>query len=80
MLNGSETWAVKGENVQRMERADMQMVRLMCGVKLRERKRNEELRWWIGIETLREVLRRRRLRWFGHVERRDDEEWLKKCT
>ena len=52
MLYGSETWALKGENVQRMERAEMQMVRLMCGVKLKERKRNEELRRWLGIETL----------------------------
>ena len=44
MLYGSETWAVKEENVQRIERAEMQMVRSMCGVNLRERKRNEELR------------------------------------
>ena len=28
----------------------------------------------------REVLRRGRLRSFEHVERRDEEEWLKKCT
>ena len=26
------------------------------------------------------MLRRGRLRWFGHVERKDEEEWLKKCT
>ena len=24
-------------------------------------------------------LRRRRLRWFGHVLRKDDEDWVKKC-
>lgn len=34
MLYDIETWVVKGEDVQRMERAEMQMVRLMCGVKL----------------------------------------------
>lgn len=79
MMYGSETWAVKVENVQRMERTEMQMVRLMCGVKLRERFRNEELRGWMGIEQLGSVIRRGRLRWFGHVERRDEEDWLKKC-
>ena len=60
MMYGSETWAVKVENVQRMERTEMQMVRLMCGVKLRERFRNEELRGWMGIEQLGSVIRRGR--------------------
>ena len=26
-----------------------------------------------------EVVRRGRLRWFGHVERKADEDWVKKC-
>ena len=24
-------------------------------------------------------MRRSRLRWFGHVERKDDQQWVKKC-
>ena len=34
----------------------------------------------MGIETVRVMLRRGHLRWFGQVERRDNEERLKKCT
>jgi hypothetical protein len=26
-----------------------------------------------------EVVRRGRLRWFGHVERKDDNDWVKAC-
>jgi hypothetical protein len=79
MLYGSETWAIKEENTQRMERTEMQMVRMMCGTRLLERKRNEELRGWLGLESVRKVMRRGRLRWFGHVMRRGEDDWLKKC-
>ena len=27
-----------------------------------------------------EIVRRGRLRWFGHVERKADDDWVKKCT
>jgi hypothetical protein len=78
-LYGSETWAVKVEQVQRMERTEMQMVRWMCGVKLRDRIPNEELRRRMGIESVKDALVRRRLRWWGHIERREESNWLKRC-
>ena len=79
MLYGSETWAVKVEQVQRMERTEMQMVRWMCGTKLRDRITNAELRSRLGIESVSDALKRRRLRWWGHIERREESNWLKKC-
>ena len=79
LLYGSETWAVKVEQVQRMERTEMQMVRWMCGTKLRDRIPNEELRRRLGIESVRDALKRRRLRWWGHIERREESNCLKKC-
>jgi hypothetical protein len=54
MLYGSETWAIKEENTQGMERTEMQMVR-MCGVRLLERIRNEDFRSWLGLESMREA-------------------------
>ena len=50
----------------------------MAGVKLTDRFRNNCLRERLGIEDIQLVLRKRRLRWFGHVERREGE-WVKKC-
>src|SRR5207245_6771342 len=67
---GSETWPVKEEDARRLERNEMWMVRRMCGVKLPDRKRSEYLRSRLGIECVVEVVRRGRLRWFGHVEQR----------
>src|SRR5207245_5422399 len=57
----------------------MWMVRRMCGVKLSDRKRSEYLRWRLGIECVVEVVRRGRLRWFGHVKRMVGEEWVSAC-
>jgi hypothetical protein len=32
------------------------------------------------VEPIVEVCRRNRLRWFGHVERKGDDDWVKRCT
>ena len=37
MLHGSERWPVRKENVVALQRAEMRMVRWMCGVKLKDR-------------------------------------------
>ena len=48
------------------------------GVSLREKQACKELRTRLGIQAITEVMQKRRLRWFGHVERRDDTNWLKR--
>ena len=44
MLHGSETWPVRKENEMALQRAEMRMVRWMCGMKLKDRVSNKELR------------------------------------
>ena len=44
MLHGSETWPVRKENVVALQRAEMRMVRWMCGIKLKDRLPSKELR------------------------------------
>ena len=44
MLHGSETWPVRKENEVALQRAEMRMVRWMCGVKLQDRVPSKELR------------------------------------
>jgi len=44
VLHGSETWAVRKENVVALLQAEMRMVRWMCGVKLKDRFPSRELR------------------------------------
>ena len=42
-MHGSETWPMKVEHELKMNRTEMSMIRWMCGVKLNERKKSEEL-------------------------------------
>jgi len=59
--------------------AEMRMVRWMCGVKLKDRLPSKELRERLGIDDIALVLQQNRLRWYGHVLRKDDDDWVKKC-
>jgi len=72
-MYGSETWPMKVEHELKMNRTEMSMIRWMCGVKLNERKKSKELGELLGLEPVSLMIKNSRLRWFGHVERKDDE-------
>jgi len=79
VLHGSETWPVRKENVVALQRAEMRMVRWMGGVKLKDRLPCTELCERLGINDIALVLQQNRLRWYGHVLQKDDNDWVKKC-
>ena len=58
-------------------RTEMRMVRWMSGVSLRERKTNNELQRTMGIEPVMNVVKRNRMRWLGHVLRKDESDWVR---
>jgi len=66
MLHGSETWPVRKENEVALQRAEMRMVRWMCGVKLQDSSK-KRLRERIGLANIISVLQQKRLPWYGHV-------------
>ena len=70
MLYGSECWATKKQNVQKMGVAEMRMLRWMCGKTRKDKVRNEYFREIVGVAPIEDKLRENRLRWFGHVKRR----------
>ena len=82
MLYGSKTWAANSEQVARFSRAVRCVravsVRCMCGMSLRERKTNAELRKSLVIKDIDEVMRWSRLRWMGHVLRKDKDDWVRR--
>jgi len=51
----------------------------MCGVKLKDRLPSKELRERLGIDDIALVLQHNRMRWYAHVLRKDDDDWVKKC-
>ena len=69
MLHGSETWAPKAEELQRLRRNDRSMIRWICGVRPEHELSSADLLLKLGIKEISTVLRERRLRWFGHVQR-----------
>ena len=70
LLYGSECWCLRREDERRLLVAEMGWLRRIKGRSRRERIRNEKTREELGAEeTIVEKIRKRRLRWFGHVER-----------
>ena len=61
------------------ERAEIQMIRWMCGVSMKDTRTSVELRRLVGVEPITTVIRSGTLRWYGHVMRKSDEDWVKKC-
>ena len=69
MLHGSETWATKSSDLQRLRRNDRAMIRWICGVGIRDNIDTAALLQRLNIADITTSLRARRLRWFGHVRR-----------
>ena len=68
MLHASETWPLTKKNLQRNDRA---MIRQICSIKPEDvaTVRSSQSLAKLELEDLDLILRERRLRWFGHVER-----------
>ena len=79
MLHGSETWPVKKENKVALQWARMRMVSWMCGVKLKDRVPSKGFRERLGLDDIISVLQQNRLQLYGHVLRKEDNDWVKKC-
>ena len=75
MMYGLETVAVTKKQVEEMEVTEMKMLRFAMGVTRKDKIRNEYIRNTVKIERLGMKMRegRLRLRWYGHVMRRDQE-------
>ena len=71
MLHASETWPVTKPCLQHLQRNDIAMIRQICNVIPQDTAtiRSIELLARLGIEDLDLILKERRLRWYGHVER-----------
>ena len=79
VMYDSESWGMKVTERQKLNVFEMKCLRSMTGVSRLDRVRNEVVRARTGVR--RELAARvdmNVLRWFGHVERMDNERLLKK--
>ena len=73
LLYASETWPITVEDINRLRRNDNAMVRWICSKRLADRVPTAQLRDRLGIHQLEDVVRWRRLRWYGHVQRMEED-------
>ncbi|KAI5618911.1 hypothetical protein C0J50_21582, partial [Silurus asotus] len=71
MLYGLETVALSKRQEVELEVAELKMLRFSLGVTRMDRIRNEFIRGTAHVGRFRDKVREARLRWFGHVQRRD---------
>jgi len=50
-------------------------VELNC---ITDREKTEELRALLGLQPVSLMIKKSRLRWFEHVEQKDDNDWVKR--
>ena len=79
LIHESETWPMKVGDMQRMTRTERSMIRRMCGASLKDRRWNADLLKLMGISGVEEVMDSSALRWLGHVERKEDLDWVSLC-
>jgi len=73
LIYGSETWTLKRREEERLERTEMRMLRWILGLTLRDKKRNDDIRRSLGVACITDKVREARLKWFGHVQRREED-------
>ena len=77
MLYGIETLPMTGRQENKLEVAANRMNRWSCGFTMFDKVKNEEIREKLKIRSLRVKCRQSRMRWFGHVERREEQHVIK---
>ena len=73
MLYGSEAWCLKESEMGILRKTERSMMRAMCGVQLKERKRSTDWMSILGLnETMDQLAMESSVRWYGLVLRRED--------
>ena len=73
MVYGLEMVVITKKQVEEMEVTEMKMLKFAMGVIRKDKIRNEYIRGTVKAEWLGIKMRDGRLRWYGHVMRRDQE-------
>ena len=73
MVYELETVALTKKEVEEMEVADIKILRFAMGVTRKDKIRNEFISGIVKVERLGVKMKEGRLRWYGHVMRRDQE-------
>ena len=79
-LYGSEAWCLIESKMRIVQRTKRSIVRAMCGVQLKDRKKSKDLMLLLGLnETIDRLAMGNRIHWYGHELRREDGHVLRRA-
>ena len=78
MVYGAECWAVRKKEERKLHTTEMRMLRWARGKTRQDHVRNVDIWKEAHMYPMAEFLREKRLRWFGHVQRRDKDDATRK--
>ena len=80
MMYGCESWPMRKRNEENLARTERRMIRMMCGMTLVNREKSEDMWERLGLmEDIGVGIKKVRLRWFGHIFRRDLDSGVKRA-
>ena len=80
MLYGSKTLCLRKKEMAILRRTERAMIRVMCGVKLVDRRNSEEVMDMLGIQKcLDRMAKASSMRWYGYALSKDDENVIVKA-
>ena len=72
MIYGIKTVGATSLQMEKLGVAEMRMLRMEMEIAKMDKVRNECVRRKVGVENIEEKIREARLRWYGHMRRRED--------
>ena len=80
MMYGCKNWPIKKENEKILVREERRMIHMICRLTLATREQAKDLHERIGlVDDIGIGVKKARLRWFGHVFRRDADVGVKRA-
>ena len=78
MTYGAECWPVRKKDENRLHVAEMRMVRWIRGKTRKDHVRNKIIQEYAKVCQMSTFLRQKRLHWYGHVKRREEDNLSRK--
>ena len=72
MTYGGECWPIRKSDQRRINTTEMKMLRWMQGKTRKDHVRNTTIRENAHVQPINTFLTKKRLSWFGHVQRREE--------
>ncbi|XP_061715960.1 uncharacterized protein LOC133524124 [Cydia pomonella] len=79
MVYGAECWAIHKHHEQKLHTCEMKMLRWAAGVTRLDKVHNEHIRGSYKVAPITDKIKESRMRWYGHVMRRDEDHVVKKA-